>query len=266
MPVRYNIDSSTYLDSSRSERLQRVNEYWSRTYNRLDDDDNDDESDTEEDNDTEEDDDNEEEDETLGIMMTDDETVTEPRSEFHRLTTMSNTELLEDLAAIVRILRQINSLHRIFNSSNTPDDQTLQLMEPDEGVDEEASKLLEEGLADLQTVLTTEHRRQSTLALLALLTYQQMSHHDAFLKYYLDANGEYNPTLAMFAAVTYDDEIQEPKCCRDIINAAEELCGPDWLEEFQRGKESALKCMLDKLSFVAKIRLKVRDISEKVIR
>jgi hypothetical protein len=198
------------------------------------------------------------------MAITDDETVTEPQSEFRRFSTMNNTELVEDLAAIVRILRQINSLNRIFYS-HTPD-RALQLMEPsDEGVDEEAAKLLEDGLADLQTVLTTEHRRQSTLALLALLTYEQTSNNH-FLRHFLDANGEYNPTLAMFAAATYDDKIEQPKCCRDIINAAEELCGPDWLEEFQKGKESVLKSMLDKLSFVAKIRLKMRDMNDKVIR
>jgi hypothetical protein len=256
--------------------LQRASEFWNSTYNRLDLDENDieenqdsqdeeDEEDEEETDDDEEEDE-EEEDETLGMVITDDETVTEPQSELRRFSTMNNTELLEDLAAIVRILRQINLLHRIFYS-HTPD-RALQLMEPsdmDEGVDEEATKLLEDGLADLQTVLTTEHRRQSTLALLALLTYEQTSNNN-FLRHFLDANGEYNPTLAMFAAATYDYKIEQPKCCRDIINAAEELCGPDWLEEFQKGKESVLKSMLDKLSFVAKIRLKMRDMNDKVIR
>lgn len=109
-------------------------------------------------------------------------------------------------------------------------------------------------------------KRQSTLALLALITYQYNHCSDTYLRNYLDPNGDYNPALSIFAAAIYDEEEsmqedQSPKSCQDIILAAEDLYGPDWLEEFHKGKEGVLRKMLEKLTFVAQIRLKMRDIS-----
>ncbi|KAG1090581.1 hypothetical protein G6F42_019657 [Rhizopus arrhizus] len=117
------------------------------------------------------------------------------------------------------------------------------------------------GLEDLQAVLSTDssnNKKQSTLALLALITFQYSHCSDDYLKRYLDPNGEFNPTLAIFAAATYDDDDDDKdlKSCRDIMLAAEEIYGPDWLKEFHKGKEGALRKMLEKLTFVAKIRLK----------
>lgn len=219
----------------------------------------------------------------------------------------TNSEILEDLAAIIRILRQINAIYRVFHNSNNSNrfhsrrpirrrvrrptllhhnndddnnnnnniinqsDTDSSLEEDDD--DDEANKLLEAGLEDLQTVLTMENndgiKRQSTLALLALITYQYNHCSETYLRHYLDPNGDYNPALAVFAAATYDEEEammdQPPKSCRDIIIAAEELYGPDWLDEFHKGKEGALRKMLEKLTFVAQIRLKVRDISNSPI-
>jgi hypothetical protein len=250
------------------------------------------------------------------------ESFTRSRVDIYRLAIRTNSEILEDLAAIIRILRQINAIYRVFhnnaihnnryNSSATSrrstasairrrrltsnsytftrrsilhndddnnhivssdttstDEEEVELTSDDDD-DEEANKLLEAGLEDLQTVLTMENnvgiKRQSTLALLALITYQYNHCSDNYLRHYLDPNGEYNPALAIFAAATYDEEQdsiinQPPKSCKDIIVAAEELYGPDWLDEFHKGKEGALRKMLEKLTFVAQIRLKVRDTS-----
>jgi hypothetical protein len=279
----------------------------------------------------------------------DNDTITEsfPRSrvDIYRLAIRTNSQILEDLAAIIRILRQINALYRVFHNNNSSnsnsnnftaglfrssrynyarrrnsssisslrrngnirrsrfysrtsllpdaedniDDNMLQeehddiIDEDDEDDDEEANKLLEAGLEDLQAVLSSDSnyfqsnqrnasKRQSTLALLALITYQYNHCSDQYLRRYLDPNGEYDPNLAIFAAATYDEEdtneedTPAPKSCRDIMIAAEELYGPDWLEEFHKGKEGALRKMLEKLTFVAKIRLKVRDLNPAVLR
>ncbi|RCH97138.1 hypothetical protein CU097_013089 [Rhizopus azygosporus] len=201
----------------------------------------------------------------------DDTTGTFHRSpiDLYRLAIRTNNEILEDLAAIIRILRQMNTIYRIFNNNNYH--STLGYSA--EGDEEEANKLLEAGLSDLQSVLSTEHKRQSTLALLALLTCHHHNEHghgcsDQYLRQYLDPDGEYDPRLAIFAAAIYDDELElEPKSCRDIMIAAEEICGPAWLDEFHKEKESALRKMLEKLAFVAKIRLKIRDESNtRVVR
>ncbi|KAG2231314.1 hypothetical protein INT48_001250 [Thamnidium elegans] len=230
------------------------------------------------------------------------ESFTRSRVDIYRLAIRTNSEILEDLAAIIRILRQINAIYRVFHNSNNSnrfhsrrpirrrirrptllhhnnddDDNNNNLnhsdtdssLEEEEDDDDEANKLLEAGLEDLQTVLTMENddgiKRQSTLALLALITYQYNHCSDTYLRQYLDPNGDYNPALAVFAAATYDEEEsiidQPPKSCQDIIIAAEELYGPDWLDEFHKGKEGALRKMLEKLTFVAQIRLKVRDVS-----
>ncbi|KAI8978034.1 hypothetical protein BDB01DRAFT_800458 [Pilobolus umbonatus] len=229
----------------------------------------------------------------------DDDTITEftrSRVSMYGQAIRTNTEILDDLTAIIRILRQINSLYRVINTnvsrtngfrvrrrnyhsyndhnshgSSTHPEENEDNSDSDE---EEANKLLEAGLADLQTVLSMEHRqnrKQSTLALLSLLTYQHRNHcSDQYLRHYLDPNGEFNPELAVFAAATYDEddiEDRDPKSCQDIIEAAEDLCGADWLDEFQKGKESVLRNILEKLTFIAKIRLKVRDVSnDKAIR
>ncbi|KAI9261262.1 hypothetical protein EDC94DRAFT_609671 [Helicostylum pulchrum] len=252
----------------------------------------------------------EEEEEEEGEQDDDDNTTitesfTRSRVDIYRLAIRTNSEILEDLAAIIRILRQINAIYRVFHNSNNSNrfhsrrpirrrvriptllhhnndddnnniinqsDTDSSLEEEDED-DEEANKLLEAGLEDLQTVLTMENndgiKRQSTLALLALITYQYNHCSDTYLRHYLDPNGDYNPALAVFAAATYDEEEamldQPPKSCQDIIIAAEELYGPDWLDEFHKGKEGALRKMLEKLTFVAQIRLKVRDISNSPI-
>ncbi|CEI91204.1 hypothetical protein RMCBS344292_05502 [Rhizopus microsporus] len=189
--------------------------------------------------------------------------------DLYRLAIRTNNEILEDLAAIIRILRQMNTIYRIFNNNNYH--STLGYSA--EGDEEEANKLLEAGLSDLQSVLSTEHKRQSTLALLALLTCHHHNEHghgcsDQYLRQYLDPDGEYDPRLAIFAAAIYDDEFElEPKSCRDIMIAAEEICGPSWLDEFHKEKESALRKMLEKLAFVAKIRLKIRNESNtRVVR
>lgn len=269
----------------------------------------------------------EEEDEEDDDNTTITESFTRSRVDIYRLAIRTNSEILEDLAAIIRILRQINAIYRVFHNSTTSnsrygsssstrrsttassfrsrrrrsssssnlyfgprnilhnnddwnhnnassdtastDEEEVELTSDDED-DEEANKLLEAGLEDLQTVLTMENnvgvKRQSTLALLALITYQYSHCPDNYLRHYLDPNGEYNPTLAIFAAATYDEDQdsitnQPPKSCKDIMVAAEELYGPDWLDEFHKGKEGALRKMLEKLTFVAQIRLKVRDIS-----
>ncbi|KAF1797707.1 hypothetical protein FB192DRAFT_1265184, partial [Mucor lusitanicus] len=187
----------------------------------------------------------------------DDDTIAESfsrsRVDIYRLAIRTNSEILEDLAAIIRILRQINALYRYQEEHEEAEEE-----------EEEANKLLEAGLEDLQAVLSTDssnNKKQSTLALLALITFQYSHCSDDYLKRYLDPNGEFNPTLAMFAAATYDDDDddQDLKSCRDIMLAAEEIYGPDWLKEFHKGKEGALRKMLEKLTFVAKIRLKVRD-------
>lgn len=220
----------------------------------------------------------------------DDDTITESfsrsRVDIYRLAIRTNSEILEDLAAIIRILRQINAIYRVFHNSNDNLGGFLRLRrsrrsrlyssdtsdedddnnEQDDEEEEEANKLLEAGLEDLQEVLSTDNtnnKKQSTLALLALITFQYSHCSDDYLKRYLDPNGEFNPTLAIFAAATYDDDDndQSLKSCRDIILAAEELYGPDWLKEFHKGKEGALRKMLEKLTFVAKIRLKVRDLN-----
>ncbi|GAN07978.1 hypothetical protein MAM1_0184c07483 [Mucor ambiguus] len=222
-----------------------------------------------------------------------DDTITESfsrsRVDIYRLAIRTNSEILQDLAAIIRILRQINALYRVFNSSSnnlggflrlrragrsrlyssdtSDEDQEQEDQEQeDQEEEEEANKLLEAGLEDLQAVLSTDssnNKKQSTLALLALITFQYSHCSDDYLKRYLDPNGEFNPTLAMFAAATYDDDDddQELKSCRDIMLVAEEIYGPDWLKEFHKGKEGALRKMLEKLTFVAKIRLKVRDLN-----
>ncbi|OBZ83156.1 hypothetical protein A0J61_08794 [Choanephora cucurbitarum] len=179
--------------------------------------------------------------------------------QIHRLVTRTNSEILEDLSAIIRILRQIHVLYRIFHHSRDQvnDERTHNEEE------EEASLLLEAGLADLQSVLSTqekEHKRQSTLALLALITYQHVHCSEHYLSRYLDPDGNYHPTLALVAAATYDDDEGDctPKSCRDIIMAAEELCGPDWLKEFDQNEENGLRNMLEKLTLIAKVRLKIR--------
>lgn len=225
-----------------------------------------------------------------------DDNLTRSRVDIYRLAIRTNSEILEDLAAIIRILRQINAIYRVFhtnhrhfhsrgsstrrrpmilphrNQNDDGDDDTDNNPDSDEEEeeeDEEANKLLEAGLQDLQTVLTMENneeggiKRQSTLALLALITYQYNHCSDTYLRHYLDPDGEYNPALAIFAAATYDEEEanlrdQPPRSCKDIMVAAEELYGPDWLDEFHKGKEGALRKMLEKLTFVAQIRLKVR--------
>lgn len=225
-----------------------------------------------------------EEDATDDDVDDDNDTITGLRSRsrvnFHRMAARTNSEILEDLAAIIRILRQINVLYHIFHRNQQADARSsfgLQL--DDERTDlynvgmmgedeEEASKLLEAGLADLQAVLSTdqqeariENKRQSTLALLALITYRHTYCSEQYLSRYLDPNGDYDPTLALFAAAIYDDNDESdcsPKSCRDIIAAAEELCGPDWLKEFDQSEDSILRNMLDKLALIAKVRLKVR--------
>lgn len=252
-------------------------------------------SDDDDDDDDEEEEEEEEEDDNTTVT----ESFTRSRVDVYRLAIRTNSEILEDLAAIIRILRQINAIYRVFNNSTTSnryhtrrrrgsrrrprpillhhrfndddtvsdsDEEEYSLEEEDE--DEEANKLLEAGLEDLQTVLTMENnggiKRQSTLALLALITYQRSHCSENYLRHYLDPNGEYDPELSIFAAATYDEEEeyvvnQTPKSCKDIMNAAEELYGPDWLNEFHAGKEGALRKMLEKLTFVAQIRLKIRD-------
>ncbi|KAL0138326.1 hypothetical protein V8B55DRAFT_1106253 [Mucor lusitanicus] len=258
----------------------------------------------EQDSEEEEEEDEDEDDEDSFIMTAssnndasnnsqDDDTIAESfsrsRVDIYRLAIRTNSEILEDLAAIIRILRQINALYRVFNSSSSnnlggflrlrragrsrlyssdtsDEDQYQEEHEEAEEEEEEANKLLEAGLEDLQAVLSTDssnNKKQSTLALLALITFQYSHCSDDYLKRYLDPNGEFNPTLAMFAAATYDDDDddQDLKSCRDIMLAAEEIYGPDWLKEFHKGKEGALRKMLEKLTFVAKIRLKVRDLN-----
>ncbi|KAG0738901.1 hypothetical protein G6F57_012109 [Rhizopus arrhizus] len=192
-----------------------------------------------------EDSDSEEEDE-------EDETRLFPQSpiDLYRLAIRTNSEILQDLASIIRILRQMNAIYRIFNHTQDEDDE------------EEANKLLEAGLADLQSMLSAERKRQSTLALLALLTYRRHHHHclDQYLRQYLDPDGDYDPRLAMFAAAIYDDcEDSEPKSCRNIMMIAEDMSGPNWLDEFHKEKEGVLRKMLEKLSFVAKVRLRLRE-------
>lgn len=243
------------------------------------------------------DDEEEEEHEEENDNTTVTESFTRSRVDVYRLAIRTNSEILEDLAAIIRILRQINAIYRVFNNSTTSSryhtrrrgsrrrprpillhhrfndddttsdsDEEYSLEEEDE--DEEANKLLEAGLEDLQTVLTMENnegiKRQSTLALLALITYQRSHCSENYLRHYLDPNGEFDQELSIFAAATYDEEEefvvnQRPKSCKDIMNAAEEIYGPDWLNEFHTGKEGALRKMLEKLTFVAQIRLKIRD-------
>ncbi|CAO0793574.1 unnamed protein product [Mucor circinelloides] len=218
------------------------------------------------------------------------ESFARSRVDIYRLAIRTNSEILEDLAAIIRILRQINALYRVFNNSSNnlggflrlrrtgrsrlyssdtsdeDDDGNQDQEAQEEEEEEEANKLLEAGLEDLQAVLSTDssnNKKQSTLALLALITFQYSHCSDDYLKRYLDPNGEFNPTLAIFAAATYDDDDDDKdlKSCRDIMLAAEEIYGPDWLKEFHKGKEGALRKMLEKLTFVAKIRLKVRDLN-----
>lgn len=225
-------------------------------------------------------------DEEDDITRSDDEdTITESfarRVDIYRLAIRTNSEILEDLAAIIRILRQINAIYRVFTNHrgrhlhrrHIHDDDDTDEDDDDDDEDDEANKLLEAGLEDLQSVLTTENtggiKRQSTLALLALITYQYNHCSDKYLRQYLDPNGNYNPALAIFAAATYDEEEddsdQPPKSCKDIMVAAEELYGPDWLDEFHKGKEGALRKMLEKLTFVAQIRSKVRESSLPIIR
>ncbi|CEP09928.1 hypothetical protein [Parasitella parasitica] len=227
----------------------------------------------------------------------DDATITESfsrsRADIYRLAIRTNSEILEDLAAIIRILRQINALYRVFNNSNhqlggylrvrrgrtrasrlysshstsgsSSSDSSDASDDEDQEDQEEANKLLEAGLEGLQAVLSTDsanNKKQSTLALLALITLQYSHCSDDYLRRYLDPDGEYNPTLAIFAAATYDDDDDEQgfKSCRDIIAAAEEIYGLDWLDEFQEAKEGALRKMLEKLTVIAKIRLRVRDL------
>ncbi|KAI8091092.1 uncharacterized protein B0P05DRAFT_528765 [Gilbertella persicaria] len=238
----------------------------------------------------------------------DDDTITESysrssRVDIYRLAIRTNSEILEDLAAIIRILRQINALYRVFhnnshhfttlrtrrgffshvrrtNLSRQYDDNNDSIEDEEESVldedEEEANKLLEAGLEDLQAVLTMDsshedtgrRKRQSTLALLSLITYQYEHCSDQYLSRYLDPDGVYDPTLAIFAAAIYeeDEEGYEPKSCRDIMIAAEELYGPGWLKEFHKGKEGALRKMLEKLTFIAKIRLKIRDTDRPIAR
>ncbi|KAI9476568.1 MAG: hypothetical protein EXX96DRAFT_577599 [Benjaminiella poitrasii] len=228
------------------------------------------------------------------------------RVDIYRLALRTNSEMLEDLAAIIRILRQINALYRIFHHTNRNDNNNssglLRTTNRSDDIgrrmrrraiysfiyddddddsdsdnssiedDDEASKLLEAGLEDLQAILSadtnsTEQRsnreKHSTLALLSLITYQHNHCSEKYLRHYLNPNGEYDPKLAMFAAAIYDEEDTDnklPKSCKDIILAAEELYGPNWLEEFHnKGKEGALRRLLEKLTFIAKIRMKVRD-------
>ena len=123
---------------------------------------------------------------------------------------------------------------RLYSSDTSDEDQDPEQQEEQEEQEEEeeANKLLEAGLEDLQAVLSTDssnNKKQSTLALLALITFQYSHCSDDYLKRYLDPNGEFNPTLAMFAAATYDDDDDDPelKSCRDIMLAAEEIYGPD---------------------------------------
>ena len=74
--------------------------------------------------------------------------------------------------------------------------------------------------------------------------------------------------MAVLAAATYDEDDRdekEPKSCQDIIEAAEDICGVDWLDEFEKGKENALRNIREKLTFIAKIRLKVRDIDDTIL-
>ncbi|KAI7901288.1 uncharacterized protein BX663DRAFT_514019 [Cokeromyces recurvatus] len=216
--------------------------------------------------------------------------------DIYRLAVRANDEILEDLAAIIRILRQINALYRILHHTNRDNFELLRSDESgrrrtlfaynfinddsdeegeenkEEEEEEETNELLEAGLESLQAILTCEeeeedqqvHRRkQSTLALLSLITYQHNHCSEKYLRRYLNPNGEYNPKLAILAAAIYDeDEDTSPKSCQDIILAAEELYGPDWLEEFDDEEEKegfSFKRLLEKLTFVAKIRLKVRD-------
>lgn len=290
-------NSSTAEDDSdgdeEEEMISTSNNIINVNINQISDDDDDEEEEEEE---------HEEEDDNTTVT----ESFTRSRVDVYRLAIRTNSEILEDLAAIIRILRQINAIYRVFNNSTTSsryhtrrrgsrrrprpillhhrfndddtvsdsDEEEFSLEEEDE--DEEANKLLEAGLEDLQTVLTMENnggiKRQSTLALLALITYQRSHCSENYLRHYLDPNGEYDPELSIFAAATYDEEEeyvvnQTPKSCKDIMNAAEELYGPDWLNEFHTCKEGALRKMLEKLTFVAQIRLKIRDqLNSSVIR
>ncbi|RCI04569.1 hypothetical protein CU098_005478 [Rhizopus stolonifer] len=182
--------------------------------------------------------------------------------DIYRLAIRTNSEILEDLAAIIRILRQINALYQLEEDS---------LVMSEEPIYQDKA-----GLEDLQAVLTMDsshedtgrRKRQSTLALLSLITYQYEHCSDQYLSRYLDPDGVYDPTLAIFAAAIYeeDEEGYEPKSCRDIMIAAEELYGPGWLKEFHKGKEGALRKMLEKLTFIAKIRLKIRDTDRPIAR
>ncbi|KAG0743296.1 hypothetical protein G6F57_007817 [Rhizopus arrhizus] len=188
--------------------------------------------------------------------------------DLYRLAIRSNSEILEDLTSIFRILRQMNAIHRIFNHSSNVFGNTGSYVETVD--EEETNVLLETGLADLQSVLSLEHKRQSALALLALLTYQQGQHgcSDRYLRHYLDPNGEYNPRLAMFAAAICDDDDEnhlQPRSCQDIMTAAEEMLGPTWLDEFHKEKGCMLRKMLEKLAFVAKIRTKMHNQSNNLI-
>lgn len=230
-------------------------------------------------------------DDTSNSEEEDEESFTRSPVNIYRLALRTNSEILEDLAAIIRILRQINALYRVFNNnsnnsftsgllrtyrqrnrtrtSRIHDSDTSEHESNSEDEDEEeANKLLEAGLEDLQAVLTNQlsRKKQSTLALLSLLTYQYNHCSKEYLSKYLDPNGEYNHTLAILAAAAYDEDHERPYCCRDIILAAEDIYGPDWIKEFHKGKEGALRKMLEKLTFVAKIRLKVRDSNPPIIR
>ncbi|KAI9264446.1 hypothetical protein BY458DRAFT_587642 [Sporodiniella umbellata] len=181
--------------------------------------------------------------------------------DFYRLAMRTHGEILEDLTAILRILRQMNTIHRIF-LQNHPRQPALEEEWAEE--DEETHTLLETGLNELQHILSTEHQRQSTLAMLSLLTHPQGDHacSERYLQHYLDPNGEYNPPLAILAAAIFDEEETQtgsPKSCQEMMTIAEDLLGPTWLDDFYKMKGCVLKKMLEKLALVAKIRVKVKE-------
>ncbi|KAI8982471.1 hypothetical protein BDF20DRAFT_912625 [Mycotypha africana] len=113
------------------------------------------------------------------------------------------------------------------------------------------------------------NKLQASLALLALLTEQYGKCPDYYLQQFLDPNGDYDRRLAIVAAAVYDGILYEDqgnnksgKSCRDLLAVAEDLYGYDWLNDFyddEDDSKDAFKKMLEKLTFISKIRFKLKE-------